>query len=138
MASILIMEDDAEFAFGLRDLLEMEGHEVRWSRGATEALEVLKQTKIDLVITDIYIYHDGRIVRDGGISLIGGMRQIGSGIGYKSPRNTPVIAITAASSYPGNAHILDTAQSVGAQYALAKPFSDKELLDLVVEALGPS
>lgn len=136
MASILIMEDDPQLALDLRDLLEMHAHDVRWCRGATEALAVLREEPHDLVIADIYIYHDGRMVPDGGISLIGTMRMPGNLQEPNSLRDVPVLAISGASRFPGNEYILDVAKSLGAQLTLAKPYGDEEMMEMVEDLLG--
>jgi len=40
---VLLVEDDAGIAEGIRDLLEMEGYEVVWSQDGAEGLEVLRR-----------------------------------------------------------------------------------------------
>lgn len=50
---ILIVEDNADAAQMLRDLLEMEGHHVSVVENGIDALEALHHDKADVVICDI-------------------------------------------------------------------------------------
>ncbi|MEL7469583.1 MAG: response regulator [Pseudomonadota bacterium] len=135
MADILVLEDDPETAFDLRTLLEDHGHDVRWLRGASAALASLEETPADLVIADIYIYRDGRVTQDGGISLIAAMRMSRGYNGTPRLDEIPVIAISGAGKHPGNKHILDVAMSVGAKHSLPKPVDHKALLSLTADLL---
>ncbi|MCY4180597.1 MAG: response regulator [Litoreibacter sp.] len=136
MAFIVILEDDTELAFDLTDLLETRGHEVFWARGASEALEVLKERKVDLVISDIFIYQKHEIATDGGVSLIGAMRSPLQE-DTKSMLSIPIIAMSGAVNKTGHRTILNVARSLGAHRVLNKPFSDKDMMSLVDELLAP-
>ena len=67
MARILIMEDDQDFATVLSGALEETGHSVVVSADGAAAMEELRATRYDLLITDIYVRQDGRATADGGI-----------------------------------------------------------------------
>lgn len=136
MAKILVMEDEAEFAFHLSDILSLHEHEMVWCRTATEAREALEDQRFDLLISDIYIYKGGKIVSDGGLALIGWIRNAVFSKEYAWLQGFPVIAISGATKLPGNQNILQVAQSVGANYALAKPITDQALLETLDQALG--
>jgi DNA-binding response OmpR family regulator len=53
MYRILIVEDNADLAFGLRNNLEFEGYEVDWVGNGTEALELATSGNYDLIILDL-------------------------------------------------------------------------------------
>lgn len=50
---ILIVEDEADVREALRTQLEIEGYEVFEARAGNEALELIEQTALDVVITDV-------------------------------------------------------------------------------------
>lgn len=136
MSHILFMDDELELALSMRELLEGCGHTFEWARSASDALDYLKHHDVDLLITDIYIYQDGRLVQDGGISLIGRVRMNGLGeTEIKLPRDIPIIAISGGVRRPGNPHILGLAAGMGANYTLAKPISNQDMLATVNAAL---
>ena len=66
---ILIVEDNADAAQMLRDLLEISGHEVVIATRGQEALEVLRQKSVDAVLCDLGLpgmsgYEVARAVRE--------------------------------------------------------------------------
>ncbi len=130
MAQILIMEDDIHFAFELRMLLENEGHSVEWTKNATDAFTALHDTQFDLVITDIFVSEDGKMVPDGGTKLQGRLRA--------DPKlsKLPVIVITASrpSEFSPDYGTLSTA--LGAKAAFTKPINVKKFIAKVDEVLG--
>jgi CheY-like chemotaxis protein len=133
--NVLLMEDDPDFAYWLIDMLQDAGHEVAWARSGTEALKAFDRRAFDLAIVDIYVYKFGRISADGGITLIGRIRNSAAGIMEDAPPRLPIIAISAAVAIPGNAFILNTAEAVGADASLAKPFTEAEILDVIAQVV---
>lgn len=136
MPRILILEDDAEIAFNLSELLSEEGHETDWHRTAGEAREALEHGRFDLLICDIYIYKGGKIVADGGLALIGWIRNAVFSESHAWLQGFPIIAISGATSLPGNHNILEIAESVGADYSLRKPVKNIELFGTINKALN--
>lgn len=132
---VLVMEDDVDFAFWMKDVLFEAGFEVVWARNGAEALEKLERDVFDLMITDIYVYQGGRLTLNGGISLIRTYRNRTRGMVPAENSAMPIIAITGAKWLPGQQHILDTAKTIGANFALHKPFGREALLATVSEAL---
>ncbi len=53
--TILVVDDEPEFRIIMRSVLRAEGMDVILAEHGQEALEKLKETKFDLVITDIYM-----------------------------------------------------------------------------------
>ncbi|MEM6665592.1 MAG: response regulator [Pseudomonadota bacterium] len=136
MANILLMEDDAVFALKLREILESEGHDIHWCRSGSEAIAALDQLDFDLVLTDIYVRRDGQVVDDGGISLIGKIVVRRLSVQGKKPPHLPIIAMSGAIARSSNPYVLQTAEGVGADYVLAKPFDGPDLMAVVEQALG--
>jgi len=52
---ILVVDDEADYRFLMRDLFLQEGHEVLLAENGEEGLEKLKNHPIDLIVTDIYM-----------------------------------------------------------------------------------
>ncbi len=127
VSHVLIMDDEPEFAFELRNWLEGRGYDVTWSRSASEALEVVENDDIDVIITDIYVYNDGMPIPDGGVKLIGEMKIRTVREVCRKADRVPVIAISAAVNMAGNELVLHTAQRLGADFALAKPLNYEDL-----------
>lgn len=125
--NILLMDDDAEFAFELRSWLEKQGHMVTWCRCTADAIILLKADTFQLVITDIYIRENGLVIPDGGISLINELRIYRAEDGARQTNHIPIIAISSAVNYLGNKLALNTALNVGAHYALPKPLDYTKL-----------
>jgi DNA-binding response OmpR family regulator len=55
MTRILVIEDNADLAFGLRNNLEIEGYEVEVSGDGPAGLECARRTRPDLVILDLML-----------------------------------------------------------------------------------
>lgn len=85
MVSILVVEDNKNLRMLMSDRLEMEGYQIFQSSNGEEALKVLDNNKIDLLITDIMMP-----ILDG-YQLIDILRQSG----YK----IPVLMVTAKDSF---------------------------------------
>ena len=113
MARVLIVEDEANLAKGIRFNLELEGYEVDVIGDGTEALERLTRPgddRHDLVILDIMLPGmDGLAVADG-------MRKAGN--------FTPILMLTAKSLPDDVVHGLEA----GADDYLPKPFDLAVLL----------
>lgn len=136
MAQILLLEDDSAFAFALTTALERAGHDVRWCRTGSSARMAFEEERFDLLICDIFIYQDDRIVADGGLALIGWVRHSKVSPGYEWLEGFPIIAMSGAGDMPGNENILRFAKGVGADLCLAKPFEESELLEQIETLLS--
>ncbi len=53
MAKILIVDDDPDFLFVCRRILEAEGYQVMEAHNGDEALQMMRQTRPDLVLLDV-------------------------------------------------------------------------------------
>jgi DNA-binding response OmpR family regulator len=117
-ARILVVEDEAHIAAGLKLNLELEGYTVVVARTVRETAGLLVQSNsFDLIILDV-------MLPDGdGFSLCRKLREAGD--------YTPVIMLTARNRAEDRVRGLNT----GADDYLAKPFELAELLARVHSAL---
>jgi two-component system, OmpR family, alkaline phosphatase synthesis response regulator PhoP len=116
MRRILVVEDNPDLAFGLRNNLEIEGYEVSVAHDGTTALALAEEVKPDLIILDLGIPDpDGfrvlRTIRDRGDDV-------------------PVMILSAAGEETSKVRGL----RIGADDFVTKPFGILELLARV-EAL---
>ena len=117
MARILVAEDEADIAKGLRDNLEFEGYEVVVAEDGEAAILAATQHSPDLVLLDIMMPKiDGlevcRRIRDAGFRI-------------------PILMVTAKSQEIDIVRGLE----VGADDYITKPFSVREVLARVKAAL---
>jgi DNA-binding response OmpR family regulator len=115
---VLVIEDEAHLAAGLKLNLELEGYKVFTARTVREAAaQLLQHAPIDLILLDI-------MLPDGdGFTFCKKLRDSGNYV--------PVIMLTARSGAEDRVRGLDT----GADDYLAKPFELPELLARVRSAL---
>jgi DNA-binding response OmpR family regulator len=107
---ILVVEDEPSLIFTLRDTLESEGYDVVVSEEGTQAIEMVKEHKPDLMLLDIML--PGK----SGYDIMEELR--------KEKYTFPVIMLTAKDQEPDKVKGL----SLGADDYLTKPFGVKELL----------
>ena len=129
MAKILIMEDDIQFAFEVRSKLEKNAHQVEWSRTASEAFELMEKTDFDLLISDVFVSVDGKFVPDGGINLLGRVRE------SQKFAKLPVIVVTASRASEFTSDYGKISKALGARFAFTKPLEYDEFLAAVDQAL---
>ncbi len=111
MARILVVDDEHFMRNFMRRVLERAGHEVDEADGGHEAMERLRESKFDVLLTDL-LMPTGR-----GMESITACRR-------EFP-DTAIIAISAVGAY------LSIAERLGARRTLEKPFNNRELLDAV-------
>lgn len=114
MATVMIVDDDLEFARSMADIFEAEGHEVITADDGLEAIEKVKQRKPDLVLMDI------KMPGMDGVTAHSNMKEL-----YL---DLQVILITA---YP-EVELISNALKEGAFGCFEKPL-DKERLFRVVD-----
>jgi DNA-binding response OmpR family regulator len=107
---ILIIEDEADLALGLRNNLEIEGCEVITARDGEEGVRLACQENPDLILLDIML------PRLNGLDVCRHLR--GKGMG------TPIIMLTARGQEIDKVIGLE----IGADDYVTKPFSIRELL----------
>ncbi len=116
-ATILIVEDDAEMASTLCDILRDAGYRTLSAHAGAEALDMLSQDEPDLLISDL------RMSGMNGHQLLTEFKR-------RNP-STPAIIITAFGSIE---NAVDS-MKLGATDYLTKPFGNDELLLVVGRAL---
>jgi DNA-binding response OmpR family regulator len=110
MSTILVIEDDPNLAFVLKDNLEFEGYTVVTVADGGQGLEKVALMRPDLVILDVML------PTMNGIQVCKGIRERGD--------RTPVILLTARSQEAEKVQGLDA----GADDYVTKPFGVQELL----------
>jgi DNA-binding NtrC family response regulator len=114
---ILIVDDEEGLREGLRMLLEGEGYTVVSAEAGEEALQILQQSHIDLVVTDM------RMPGMNGIELLKNIRQRYGDLG--------VIILTGY----GQIESYIEAMNFGAIEYVSKPFKVDELKFIVNKVL---
>ena len=114
---ILIVDDSANTLEVLKRNLTAADYQVFTARGVSEAIEILEQTPLELVITDL------KMPNISGMDLV---RHISENF-----RDTEVMMITGYPSIEGAVEAVKT----GAEEFLAKPFTDAELFSAVKRVL---
>ena len=119
MAKILIVDDSAEIRNSIIRTLEKFNHQTFEASNGIEALKLLRETKIDLLILDIMM------PAKGGIETL---------LEIKNFKNLKKIIITGVVLTDSDAfrNLID---HYGAQKILFKPFKKQELLDTINELL---
>lgn len=120
MARILIIDDEALVRYTIRDALGEAGHEVSEAENGEVGLARLAAAPVDLVITDILM------PEKEGLATIGEIKARWPAL--------PVIAISGGGRV-GKSGFAEAATALGADAALAKPFTAAELLAAVRECL---
>ena len=112
MAKVLVIEDDDHIWKLIEYKLKKEKHDLIWANDGLKALEILKETKPDLIISDIMVpYMDGIQI----------LKEIKANDELK---DIPVIMLTSKAQ---EADIVKGLE-LGAQDYMAKPFSPAELI----------
>ncbi|NJB68835.1 nitrogen regulation protein NR(I) [Desulfobaculum xiamenense] len=117
MASILIVDDDAQLRQSFGRLLAQEGHDVRTAPSAEAGVEIVREDCPDLVIMD---------VRLPGMTGLEGFQVM-----HRYEPKLPVIVMTAF----GTTETAIEATKLGAFDYVLKPFDIPDILTLIEQAL---
>jgi CheY-like chemotaxis protein len=120
MATILIVDDDADIRTLIQTVMETIGHDVTLAASGQEALNKLKRRPYDLVVLDIMM------PTMSGYEVLEQIRAM------PSRAETPVIVVTAKHDPSG---VMREVKG-GAVDHLAKPFLPEELEEVVARALS--
>jgi len=120
MAHILVVEDNYLTYQLLYYFLRRKNHTIYQASNGAEALSLLKENKIDLVITDI------NMPEMDGLTLLDHIRS------NEGLRKIPVIVLTAS----GLEQIRQLTIEKGATAFITQPFSSIELGKIVSDCLG--
>ena len=114
MADIVVIEDDPSFRRVLVRILTRDGHTAREAADGGEGVALCRRKRPDLVITDLVMPDQE------GIETI---LQLG--------QEYPTVPVLAISGCAHATRYLEAATALGAAASLPKPFTKRELLDLV-------
>ena len=123
MQKILIIDDESHILLMLKKMLERAGYEIEIAASGTEGIELFKKSRADLVITDIIM------PEKEGLETIREMRRIKSDL--------KIIAMSGGGKVSAD-NYLEIAKIFGASKAIAKPFTQKEMILAVKSLLGGS
>jgi CheY-like chemotaxis protein len=112
--SVLIVDDSAVARAKLRKLFESAGYEVSIAQDGVEALEVLGQQMVAVMVTDL------EMPRMDGFELIAAVK------GALATEDLPIIAITGHDELQARVHEVE-----GLFGIFKKPWNDRELLKRV-------
>jgi DNA-binding NtrC family response regulator len=118
MAEILLVDDDPPILAIFKLLLSMEGHDVQTTESGEEAIAMVQQGNIDLLISDV------RMSPIDGFEVLRQLR--------KAQINIPVIMVSAFHS-PAS---IKKASKLGAFCFIEKPPDTQRLIKSVNEALA--
>jgi CheY-like chemotaxis protein len=119
MASILVIDDNDPVRGFLRAALESRGHSVAEAAQGRSAVQRLRESPVDLVLTDIYMPDCD------GLEVIMTLR-----------REFPEVRIVAMSGGSGDRNLLMVARQLGAQEVLEKPINVDDLLKTIAAVLA--
>ena len=117
MKTILVIEDKESMAEMLKETLEAEGYNVISAGDGMEGIRLLKEERIDIVLTDL------KLPKKSGIDILKAAKEENQLI--------PIIVMTAF----GSVDIAVEAMKAGAFDFIAKPFDTDHLLVLMKRAL---
>jgi len=117
MHTILVVDDEPNYLIILSELLIEEGFEVFTAENGAKALQIVQNTDLDLILTDMQMTHMN------GVDLLKAVKAF--------DKDIPVIMITAY----GEVEKAVTAMQAGAFNYLTKPFKNDELIANIKQAI---
>ena len=120
MARVLLIDDDKTNLDFMRQLLQIEGHELFWAADGEQGLAQVRQFRPELIICDVIMPHLG------GYAVLETVRADPQFSGI------PVLLFSAAMDAQARA----IAMSRGATEVLAKPFELEQLRSAIRRCLG--
>ena len=121
MPSILVVDDDALIRETVRNILELDGYAIMEAHDGSRVLQALEENHVDLLLTDILM------------PGWNGLRTISEVRRYN--RDMKIVAMSGSGA--GCIHLND-ASKMGADAAIAKPFSPNELRALIADVMKRS
>jgi chemosensory pili system protein ChpA (sensor histidine kinase/response regulator) len=119
---VVLVDDSISVRKFVGRMLEKAGYRVKLAADGLEALEIVTQTRCDLVVTDL------EMPRTNGYELLNHLRQ------DAATRNLPVMVVT---SRAGAKH-RDRAMKDGAAAFMTKPVQEDQFITAVTKLIGPA
>jgi CheY-like chemotaxis protein len=123
VAHVLVVDDDADVRAVVSKGISKLGHEVWDVADGAEALELLKTTPFDLIVSDVFM------AEMDGMELLMRIQQL--------ELSVPVVLISGG-GFTSKEEVLSMAAACGAVATLDKPFTLDELWSVVRPLLPPS
>lgn len=120
MPRVAVIDDDTDLLRMVARMLSVGGHEALTFSSVSDAVAALEHDKVDVILTDIFM------PRLDGFHLLATMRA--------SHPEVPIIAMSGGGSLI-KVDMLPETKAFGASAILDKPFSTKQLLDVIDETL---
>ena len=121
MADILLIDDDEMVRVTTRAMLEIGGHQVREASSGSSGIDQFRETRPDMVITDI-------VMPDmDGLETIQALFEISEDV--------RILAISGGGRMLDSKTYLNVATRFGVKTVLKKPFLSTELLETVNDIL---
>ena len=121
MQKILIIDDEPHILLMLKKMLERAGYEIDMASNGNEGLDLFRKSPTDLVITDIIM------PEKEGLETIREMRRMRPEL--------KIIAMSGGGKVSAE-NYLEIAKIFGASRAIAKPFTQKEMVFAIKELIG--
>ena len=112
--TILVVDDEVDFRVSMRELLQLLGYQVSEAANGFEALKVLANEKVSILLTDLFM------PRMDGIELLRHVR--------KSNEPVPGIIAVTGEIHLGRQTTVAAASLLGAHVVLIKPFTKDQLV----------
>ena len=125
--TVLVVDDEVDFRVSMRELLRLLGYQVSEAANGLEALRVLANEKVSILLTDLFM------PRMDGIELLRHVR--------KSGDQVPGIIAVTGEIHLGRQTTVAAASLLGAHVVLIKPFTKDQLLGAIsvaTKAVGAS
>lgn len=116
MANVLLIDDSESLLELFRHAVEKAGHRVLATSCGTHALAMLREHRIDVVVTDLYM------PPPDGFEIIQAVR-----------KGHPRLPIIVMSTNGLACDVLQAGRAMGAVEALQKPFTDEALLAAIAK-----
>ncbi len=122
MAKVLVVDDEDNMRFIIREMLEQDSHEVSEATSGAEAMVEFRRAPVALIITDLVMPDKN------GLDLIMDIKQ-----------NFPdvnILAISGGGGVNGRFDYIPIAELIGASSVMRKPFKLTELREKVKSMLA--
>ena len=116
MATILIADDDPDFVQIIRTILTAEGYDVLSAKDGEEALRVMRESDVDLLLLDVMM-----------ASVLDGLKAAHEIQADPALKATPVIMVSSIISSP-HASMFPTDEYIPIDAWMTKPIQPEDLL----------